>query len=117
MTRLLTCSKHAAEAIMDVMNNYSGSDLDIDSATKVSKLLKDVSGIIKSLDLAMKQAKAAQAVKKEVSTNYTGRIATAFYCMMNNFHSLDVFDDYEIEKLLLNSQEQDTLKSLIFTPL
>ena len=61
MTRLLTCSKHAAEAIMDVMNNYSGSDLDIDSATKVSKLLKDVSGIIKSLDLAMKQAKAEQA--------------------------------------------------------
>lgn len=43
------------------MNNYSGSDLDIDSATKVSKLLKDVSGIIKSLDLAMKQAKAEQA--------------------------------------------------------
>lgn len=61
MTRLLTSSKHAAEAIMDVMNNYSGSDLDIDSATKVSKLLKDVSGIIKSLDLAMKQAKAEQA--------------------------------------------------------
>lgn len=61
MTRLLTSSKHAAEAIMDVMNNYSGADLDIDSATKVSKLLKDVSGIIKSLDLAMKQAKAEQA--------------------------------------------------------
>ena len=52
--------------------------------------------------------KAAQAVKKEVSTNYTGRIATAFYCMMNNFHSLDVFDDYEIEKLLLKQQELDT---------
>ena len=61
MTRLLTSSKHAAEAIMDVMNNYSGSDLDIDSATKVSKLLKDISGIIKSLDMAMKQAKAEQA--------------------------------------------------------
>lgn len=61
MTRLLTSSKHAAEVIMDVMNNYSGADLDIDSATKVSKLLKDVSGIIKSLDLAMKQAKAEQA--------------------------------------------------------
>ena len=58
MTRLLTSSKHAAEAIMNVMNEYSQEDLDIDTATKVSKLLKDISGIIKSLDLAMKQAKA-----------------------------------------------------------
>ena len=61
MTRLLTSSKHAAEAIMSVMNSYSEADLDIDSATKVSKLLKDISGIIKSLDMAMKQAKAEQA--------------------------------------------------------
>lgn len=61
MTRLLTSSKHAAEAIMNVMNSYSEEDLDIDSATKVSKLLKDISGIIKSLDMAMKQAKAEQA--------------------------------------------------------
>lgn len=60
MTRLLTSSKHAAEAIMNVMNEYSQEDLDIDTATKVSKLLKDISGIIKSLDLAMKQAKAEQ---------------------------------------------------------
>lgn len=61
MTRLLTSSKHAAEAIMNVMNDYSQEDLDIDTATKVSKLLKDISGIIKSLDVAMKQAKAEQA--------------------------------------------------------
>ena len=61
MTRLLTSSKHAAEAIMNVMNEYSQEDLDIDTATKVSKLLKDISGIIKSLDLAMKQAKAELA--------------------------------------------------------
>lgn len=61
MTRLLTSSKHAAEAIMNVMNSYSEEDLDIDSATKVSKLLKDISGIIKSLDMAMKQARAEQA--------------------------------------------------------
>ena len=61
MTRLLTSSKHAAEAIMNVMNDYSQEDLDIDTATKVSKLLKDISGIIKSLDLAMKQSKAEQA--------------------------------------------------------
>lgn len=61
MTRLLTSSKHAAEAIMNVMNDYSQEDIDIDTATKVSKLLKDISGIIKSLDLAMKQAKAEQA--------------------------------------------------------
>ena len=45
---------------MSVMNSYSETDLDIDSATKVSKLLKDISGIIKSLDMAMKQAKAEQ---------------------------------------------------------
>ena len=61
MTRLLTSSKHAAEAIMSVMNSYSETDLDIDTATKVSKLLKDISGISKSLDMAMKQAKAEQA--------------------------------------------------------
>lgn len=51
--------------------------------------------------------KAAQAVKQEAMVSYTGRIASAFYCMMNNFHSLDVYDDYMIEKLLLRQQELD----------
>lgn len=61
MTRLLRSSKHAAEGIMNTMDSYSKEELDIDTASKVSKLLKDVSGIIKSLDLAMRQAKAEQA--------------------------------------------------------
>lgn len=46
---------------MNTMDSYSKEELDIDTASKVSKLLKDVSGIIKSLDLAMRQAKAEQA--------------------------------------------------------
>ena len=60
MTRLLKSSKNAAEGIMNTMDNYANEDLDIDTAKKLSAILKDVSGIIKSLDLAMKQAKAEQ---------------------------------------------------------
>lgn len=55
--------------------------------------------------MSLVSRKAAQAVKQE--NNYTGGIATAFYCMMNEFHSLDVFDDYDIEKILLRQQELD----------
>ena len=45
-----------------------------------------------------------QSIKK--SNSYYGSIASAFYVMMNNFHSLDnVWDDYEIEKLLLKQQQ------------
>ena len=45
-----------------------------------------------------------QSIKK--SNSYYGSIASAFYVMMNNFHSLNnVWDDYEIEKLLLKQQQ------------
>jgi methyl-accepting chemotaxis protein len=60
MTRLLKSSKNAAEGIMNTMDSYANAELDIDSAKKLASILKDVSGIIKSLDLAMKQAKAEQ---------------------------------------------------------
>ena len=60
MTRLLKSSKNAAEGIMNTMDSYANAELDIDSAKKLVSILKDVSGIIKSLDLAMKQAKAEQ---------------------------------------------------------
>ena len=56
--------------------------------------------------MSLVNRKAAQAVKKEISTNYTGSIASAFYVMMNNFHSLDnVWEDYGIERLLLRQQQ------------
>lgn len=61
MTRLLRSSKNAAEGIMNTMDSYAEEELDIDTAKKLSAILKDVSGIIKSLDIAMKQAKAEQA--------------------------------------------------------
>ncbi len=34
--------------------------MDIDTAIKVTRILKDVGNIVKSLDIAMKQAKAEQ---------------------------------------------------------
>lgn len=34
--------------------------MDIDTAIKVTRILKDVGSIVKSLDIAMKQAKAEQ---------------------------------------------------------
>jgi hypothetical protein len=34
--------------------------MDIDTAIKITKILKDVGNIVKSLDIAMKQAKADQ---------------------------------------------------------
>lgn len=61
MTRLLRSSKNAAEGIMNAMDSYAEQELDIDTAKKLSAILKDVSGIVKSLDIAMKQAKAEQA--------------------------------------------------------
>lgn len=60
-TRLLKSSKSAAEGIMNTMDSYAEEELDIDTAKKLAAILKDVSGIIKSLDLASKQAKAEQA--------------------------------------------------------
>ena len=42
-------------------SKYSEEDMDIDTAIKVSRILKDVGNIIKSLDTATKQARAEQA--------------------------------------------------------
>lgn len=59
-TRLLASSQTAAEGLITTLNAYSQSDMDIDTALKVSKILKDVGNIIKSLDIAMKQARLEQ---------------------------------------------------------
>lgn len=60
-TRLLTASRAAAEGLTEALNVYSEHGMDIDTAIKVTRILKDVGNIVKSLDLAMKQAKAEQA--------------------------------------------------------
>jgi len=58
-TRLLSASQSAAEGVIATLKEYSKGQ-DIDTCIKVSKVLKDVGGIVKSLDIAMKQAKADQ---------------------------------------------------------
>ena len=60
-TRLLTASRAAAEGLTEALDVYSKDGMDIDTAIKVTRILKDVGNIVKSLDLAMKQAKAEQA--------------------------------------------------------
>ena len=59
-TRLLTASQTAAEGLIKALNDYSSGLMDIDTAIKVTRILKDVGNIVKSLDIAMKQAKAEQ---------------------------------------------------------
>ena len=59
-TRLLKASQTAAEGLIATLEDYSSHPMDIDGAIKVSKILKDVGNIVKSLDIAMKQAKAEQ---------------------------------------------------------
>lgn len=59
-TRLLSASQTAAEGLIAALNDYSTGLMDIDTAIKVTRILKDVGNIIKSLDIAMKQAKAEQ---------------------------------------------------------
>ena len=59
-TRLLTASQTAAEGLIAALNDYSTGMMDIDTAIKVTRILKDVGNIVKSLDIAMKQAKAEQ---------------------------------------------------------
>lgn len=59
-TRLLTASQKAAEGLMAALNEYSSTAMDIDTAIKVTRILKDVGNIVKSLDIAMKQAKVEQ---------------------------------------------------------
>lgn len=60
-TRLLAASQTAAEGLIAALNDYSQGSMDIDTAIKVTRILKDVGNIVKSLDVAMKQAKAEQA--------------------------------------------------------
>ena len=59
-TRLLTASQTAAEGLIAALQDYSRGLMDIDTAIKVTRILKDVGNIVKSLDIAMKQAKAEQ---------------------------------------------------------
>lgn len=59
-TRLLTASQTAAEGLIAALNDYSKGLMDIDTAIKVTRILKDVGNIVKSLDIAMKQAKTEQ---------------------------------------------------------
>lgn len=59
-TRLLRASQMAAEGLIAALNDYSRNSMDIDTAIKVTRILKDVGNIVKSLDIAMKQAKAEQ---------------------------------------------------------
>lgn len=59
-TRLLTASQTAAEGLIEALNIYSTGGIDIDTAIKITRILKDVGSIVKSLDIAMKQAKAEQ---------------------------------------------------------
>lgn len=58
--RLLTASQSAAEGLIEALTSYSIDSMDIDTAIKVTRILKDVGSIVKSLDIAMKQAKAEQ---------------------------------------------------------
>lgn len=59
-TRLLSASQMAAEGLIAALNDYSKGLMDIDTAIKVTRILKDVGNIVKSLDIAMKQAKTEQ---------------------------------------------------------
>ena len=59
-TRLLSASRTAAEGLIEALNSYAEGQMDIDTAIKVTRILKDVGPIVKSLDIAMKQAKVEQ---------------------------------------------------------
>ena len=59
-TRLLNASRSAAEGLTEALNTYSQNTMDIDVAIKITRILKDVGSIVKSLDMTMKQAKAEQ---------------------------------------------------------
>ena len=59
-TRLLSASQTAAEGLIKALTDYSQGAMDIDTAIKVTRILKDVGNIVKSLDIAMKQARAEQ---------------------------------------------------------
>ena len=56
-TRLLGASKTAAEGLIDALNVYSKDAMDIDTALKITRILKDVGNIVKSIDTAERQAR------------------------------------------------------------
>jgi len=56
----LSASQTAAEGLIEALNVYSNGSIDIDTAIKITRILKDVGNIVKSLDIAMKQAKVEQ---------------------------------------------------------
>lgn len=60
-TRLLSASQTAAEGLIKALDDYSRGSMDIDTAIKVTRILKDVGNIVKSLDIAVKQARSEQA--------------------------------------------------------
>lgn len=57
---MLTASRSAAEGLIEALSSYSEDGMDIDTAIKVTRILKDVGNIVKSLDIAEKQTKAEQ---------------------------------------------------------
>lgn len=59
--------------------------------------------------MSMVSRKEAMKVREEVLSGmrYSGRIASTFYCMINEFHSLNVYDNYFIEKMLLKQLQLD----------
>ena len=57
--------------------------------------------------MSLVSRKNAQALRQEALNSYNGVIASSFYKMMNEFHTLNIFDDYKIEKVLLRQQELD----------
>lgn len=56
----MSASQTAAEGLIMALNDYSKGLMDIDTAIKVTRILKDVGNIVKSLDIAMKQARSEQ---------------------------------------------------------
>ena len=59
-TRLLRTSQATADGIMSTLEELSKNKMDIDTTKKASSILKDVAGIVKSLDIAAKQARVEQ---------------------------------------------------------
>ena len=59
-TRLLATSQRLAESLMQSLDEFSKNAMDIDTALKATRILKDVGPAVKSLDVAMKQARAEQ---------------------------------------------------------
>lgn len=60
-TRLLTTSRNMADTLNETLMEYSKNAVDIDTALKITRILKDIGNVTKSLDIATKQAKAEQS--------------------------------------------------------